>query len=140
MTILIAVVAAIIMLVALIFISNAIVYIPNDRVGIVERLWGAPSLTRGLIALNGEVGYQPQVLRGGLHYFFPFQYRVHKADLVTIPQGEMGYIFARDGRELVDGQTLGAIVDANVEDASAFLKAGGQKGPQRAIIREIRTS
>jgi uncharacterized membrane protein YqiK len=136
MTILIAVVAAIIMLVALIFISNAIVYIPNDRVGIVERLWGAPSLTRGLIALNGEVGYQPQVLRGGLHYFFPFQYRVHKADLVTIPQGEMGYIFARDGRELVDGQTLGAIVDANIEDASAFLKAGGQKGPQRAIIRE----
>jgi uncharacterized membrane protein YqiK len=136
MIILIAIAVAIVVLVILVFLSNAIVYIPNDRVGIVERLWGAPSLTRGLIALNGEVGYQPHVLRGGLHYFAPFQFRVHKADLVTIPQGEMGYIFARDGRELVDGQTLGAIVDASIEDVSGFLKAGGQKGPQRTIIRE----
>ena len=136
MTILIAVVAAIVVLAVLIALSNAIVYIPNDRVGIVERLWGAPSLTHGLIALNGEVGYQPQVLRGGLHYFFPFQYRVHKADLVTIPQGELGYVFARDGRELMDGQALGDIVDASVEDVAAFLRAGGQKGPQRVVIRE----
>jgi uncharacterized membrane protein YqiK len=136
MIVLIAVAVAIVVLIALVLISNVIVYIPNDRVGIVERLWGASSLSRGFIALKGEVGFQPQVLRGGIHYFFPFQYRVHKADLVTIPQGEIGYIFARDGRELVDGQTLGEIVDAGIEDVAAFLKAGGQKGPQRAIIRE----
>jgi uncharacterized membrane protein YqiK len=61
---------------------------------------------------------------------------VHKVDLVTIPQGEIGYIFARDGRELTDGQALGVLVDAGIEDVSAFLKAGGQKGPQRAIVRE----
>jgi uncharacterized membrane protein YqiK len=136
MIVLIAVAVAIVVLIALVLISNVIVYIPNDRVGIVERLWGASSLSRGFIALKGEVGFQPQVLRGGIHYFFPFQYRVHKAHLVTIPQGEIGYIFARDGRELVDGQTLGEIVDAGIEDVAAFLKAGGQKGPQRAIIRE----
>ena len=136
MIVLIAVAVAIVVLIALVLISNVIVYIPNDRVGIVERLWGASSLSRGFIALKGEVGFQPQVLRGGIHYFFPFQYRVHKADLVTIPQGEIGYIFARDGRELVDGQTLGEIVDAGIEDVAAFLKAGGQKGSQRAIIRE----
>ena len=136
MYLLIASAVTVVVLVILIFASNAIVYIPNDRVGIVERLWGAPSLTHGLIALKGEVGFQPQVLRGGLHYFFPFQFRVHKVDLVTIPQGEVGYIFARDGNELTDGQALGAIVDAGVEDAAAFLRAGGQKGPQRAILRE----
>jgi uncharacterized membrane protein YqiK len=136
MIILIAVGVSVVVLLLLTYISNAIVYIPNDRVGVVERLWGAPSLTQGLIALNGEVGYQPQVVRGGIHYFFPFQYRVHKVDLVTIPQGEIGYIFARDGRELMDGQALGTTVDAGIEDASAFLKAGGQKGPQRAIVRE----
>ena len=136
MTMLIALAVTVIMLAVLIRTSNIIVYIPNDRVGVVERLWGAPSLTRGLIALEGEVGFQPNVLRGGLHYFFPFQYRVHKVDLVTIPQGEIGYIFARDGHELVDGQTLGGIVDAGIEDVAAFLKAGGQKGPQRAILRE----
>lgn len=136
MTWLIAVAVAVVVLILLIALSRMIVYIPNDRVGVVERLWGAPSLTRGLIALNGEVGYQPHVLRGGLHYFFPFQYRVHKVDLVTIPQGELGYIFARDGKDLVDGQALGRNVETGIEDASAFLKAEGQKGPQRAILRE----
>ncbi len=104
---LIAVVGVIVVLVVLVLVSGALVYIPNDRVGIVERLWGAPSLSRGLIALKGEVGFQPQVLRGGIHYFFPFQFRVHRADLVTIPQGEIGYIFARDGRELVQPSLLG---------------------------------
>ncbi len=73
MIVLIAVAVAIIVLIALVLISNVIVYIPNDRVGIVERLWGASSLSRGFIALKGEVGFQPQVLRGGIHYFFPFQ-------------------------------------------------------------------
>ncbi|HEX7813991.1 SPFH domain-containing protein [Dyella sp.] len=136
MTWLIAIAAAVVVLIVLVFISNVIVYIPNDRVGVVERLWGAPSLVRGLIALNAEVGYQPRVLRGGLHYFAPFQYRVHKVELVTIPQGEIGYIFARDGEDLIDGQALGRNVEPGIEDAAAFLKAHGQKGPQRAILRE----
>jgi len=133
---LIATAAAVVVLALLVFAFNVIVYIPNDRVGIVERLWGAPSLSEGLIALKGEVGFQPQVLRGGLHYFFPFQYRVHKEDLVTIPQGEIGYVFARDGKDLVDGQALGRSVDGGIVDVAAFLRGGGQKGPQRAILRE----
>ncbi|AND70236.1 hypothetical protein ATSB10_27820 [Dyella thiooxydans] len=128
--------AAVVILALLVFASNVIVYIPNDRVGIVERLWGAPSLTEGLIALKGEVGFQPQVLRGGLHYFFPFQYRVHKEELVTIPQGEIGYVFARDGKDLADGQALGRSVDGGIVDVAAFLRGGGQKGPQRTILRE----
>jgi uncharacterized membrane protein YqiK len=136
MTWLVATSVSVAVLALLVYASRAIVYIPNDRVGIVERLWGAPSIARGLVALNGEVGYQPAVLRGGLHYFFPFQYRVHKAELVTIPQGEIGYIFARDGHDLLDGQALGRTVDTGVEDVAAFLKAGGQKGPQRMILRE----
>lgn len=133
---LISAAAAVVILALLVFASNVIVYIPNDRVGIVERLWGAPSLTEGLIALKGEVGFQPQVLRGGLHYFFPFQYRVHKEDLVTIPQGEIGYVFARDGKDLADGQALGRSVDGGIVDVAAFLRGGGQKGPQRTILRE----
>jgi uncharacterized membrane protein YqiK len=38
------------------------------------------------------------VLRGGWHFLMPFQYRVHRVSLVTIPQGKIGYVFARDGR------------------------------------------
>ena len=37
-------------------------YIPNDRVGIVEKLWSpSGSVTHGIIALNGEAGFQPEL-------------------------------------------------------------------------------
>jgi uncharacterized membrane protein YqiK len=113
-------------------------YIPNDRVGIVEKLWSpSGSVTHGIIALNGEAGFQPALLRGGWHVMMPFQYRLHKMSLVTIPQGKIGYIFARDGEPLPPTQTLASNVAANdFQDVAAFLRAGGQRGPQRKILRE----
>jgi uncharacterized membrane protein YqiK len=113
-------------------------YIPNDRVGIVEKLWSSSgSVKSGFIALNGEAGFQPELLRGGWHIFRPFQYRLHKMPLVTIPQGKIGYVFARDGSPLPPTQTLASNVAANdFQDVSAFLRAGGQRGPQRKILRE----
>ena len=113
-------------------------YIPNDRVGIVEKLWSpAGSVKHGFIALEGEAGFQPELLRGGWHLLMPFQYRLHKMPLVTIPQGKIGYVFARDGQPLPPTQTLASNVTANdFQDAAAFLRAGGQRGPQRKILRE----
>ncbi|WP_394834038.1 hypothetical protein LVJ94_46790 [Pendulispora rubella] len=112
--------------------------IPNNRVGIVEKRWSERgSVKQGLIALAGEAGFQPAVLRGGVHYLNPFQYRVHRVPLVTIPQGKIGYLFARDGEPLGPTQTLAnnALAD-DYQDAAAFLKNGGQRGPQRKILRE----
>ncbi len=129
---------AVVILAALIRVSGAIRYIGNTRVAIVERLWSPKgSLKGGLIALGGEAGFQPDVLRGGLHLFFPFQYRLHMAPLVTIPQGSIGYVFARDGAPLAADQALAANPGAtDFQDARSFLAARGQKGPQRKILRE----
>ena len=60
-------------------------YIPHNKVGIVEKFWShRGSLTEGrIVALNGEAGFQAELLRGGLHAgFFPWQYRIHKEPLV----------------------------------------------------------
>jgi len=113
-------------------------YIPNDRVGIVEKLWSTSgSVKSGIIALQGEAGFQPDLLRGGWHVMMPFQYRLHKMSLVTIPQGKIGYVFSRDGQPLPSTQTLASNVTANdFQDVTAFLRAGGQRGPQRKILRE----
>jgi len=113
-------------------------YIPNNRVGIVEKRWSnRGSIKSGFIALNGEAGFQPDLLRGGIHFLAPFQYAVHRASLVTIPQGKMGYIFARDGEQLSPTQTLAAnAVVKDFQDVTAFLTKGGQRGPQRMILRE----
>jgi uncharacterized membrane protein YqiK len=118
--------------------TRSVRYIPNNRVGIVEKLWSRRgSVPDGLIALHSEAGYQPDVLRGGLHFFRPFQYRIHDVPLVTIPQGQIGYVFARDGSPLPPTQTLARFpVDADYGDVRAFLTGGGQRGPQRRILRE----
>jgi len=123
---------------ALIVVLLTFRYIPNDRVGIVEKLWSpSGSVSRGIIALNGEAGFQPALLRGGWHVLMPFQYRLHKMPLVTIPQGKIGCVFARDGVPLEPTQTLASNVAAHdFQDVAAFMHADGQRGPQRKILRE----
>jgi uncharacterized membrane protein YqiK len=124
-------------------------YIPNNRVGIVEKLWsGRGSVAEGrIMALSGEAGFQADLLRGGLHFgYWVWQYRIHKVGLVTVPQGKIGYIYSRDGEPLPPSQTLGRVVDCNnFQDARTFLLGEGktedadrlgQRGRQRAILRE----
>jgi uncharacterized membrane protein YqiK len=114
-------------------------YIPNDRIGLIEKYWAVRGSVRSgrIIAVNGEAGYQVDILRGGVHFFLgKWQYRIHKVPLVTIPQGKIGYVYARDGDPLEPGQTMAHVVDCNhFQDARAFL-ASGQRGRQRAILRE----
>lgn len=118
-------------------ILSGIRFIPNNRIGIIEKRFGTRSVKSGFIALHGEAGYQPDVLRGGLHYLMPIQYKVHIAPLVTITQGKIGYIFARDGEPLSAMQVLASNVTASdFQDVTHFLTHGGQRGPQRQILRE----
>ena len=130
--------------------------IPNNCVGVVEKLWSAEgSVPEGhILALNGEAGFQADLLRGGVHFgFWRWQYRVHVCPLVTVPQGKIGYVYARDGLPLPPSQTLGNVVESNnFQDARAFLvgqvsnlsdkrQVGnlphiGRRGRQLAILRE----
>ena len=132
--------AAVIALLVLIRISGVFRYIPNNQVGIVEKLWSPKgSVASGFIALNGEAGFEPEVLRGGLHILVPFTYRIHRSDLVTVGQGRIAYVFARDGAALAPSQVLAANESdetSDFQDARKFLTGGGQKGPQRKILRE----
>lgn len=124
-------------------------YIPHHCVGVVEKLWSAKGSVREgqILALHGEAGYQSELLRGGLHFgWWRWQYRIHRARLVTVPQGKIGYVYARDGEPLSAGQTLARVVACNqFQDARAFLDPAhtlekaqprGQRGRQRDILRE----
>ena len=67
---------------------------------------------------------------------------------MSIPEGKIGYVFARDGEPLPPSQTLARVIDCNnFQDARGFLglksptdattgRIAGQKGRQRAILRE----
>ncbi|CAB3796407.1 SPFH domain-containing protein [Paraburkholderia caffeinilytica] len=121
-----------------IWVAGVIRYIPNDRIGVVEKLWSTSgSVQAGLLALHGEAGFQPELRRGGFHFFTPFQYRVHIHPMVSVTQGKIGYVFARDGIDLPAGQTLAENSRvADFRDVRAFLEGDGQKGPQRKVLRE----
>ena len=113
--------------------------INSNEVAVVEKWWSLKgSLKDSIIALNGEAGYAPGLLRGGIHFKSVLMYKIHKYPLITIPQGQIAYLFARDGAPLSPVQTLGRIVPEanNFQDVSGFLKNGGQRGPQRGILRE----
>ncbi len=139
---------ALVLLAALLLLAAwlTVRYIPNQQAGVVEKLWSKQgSVPEGrIIALDGEAGFQADLLRGGLHFgLWRWQYRVHKVPLVTIPQGKIGYVYARDGEPLPPSQTLGRVVECNnFQDARAFLGEDGtdaprgQRGRQRAILRE----
>jgi uncharacterized membrane protein YqiK len=120
-------------------------YIPNDAVGVVEKLWSlSGSVPEGqIMASTGEAGFHADLLRGGIHFgLWRWQYVIHKMRLVTIPQGKIGYVYARDGEPLPPSQTLARVVQSNhFQDARAFLgepgsSNRGQRGRQRAILRE----
>ena len=55
--------------IVILILLSGIRAIPNTRIGIVEKRFSPKgSVKSGFIALNGEAGFQPNVLRGGLHY------------------------------------------------------------------------
>ena len=115
-------------------------YIPHNKVGIIEKFWSFKGCLTGgkIIACDGEAGFQVELLRGGLHFgLFPWQFRIHKEPLVMIAESKIGYVYARDGAPLPPTQTLGREADSNsFQDARGFLMSRGQRGRQRAILRE----
>lgn len=133
------IVGGIFLLYLLIFQILGLRIIKSSEVAVVEKWWSIHgSLKDSIIALHAEAGYSPDLLRGGIHFRSTLMYRIHRYPLITIPQGQIAYIFSKDGVPLSPTQTLGRIVAEanNFQDVRGFLQNGGQKGPQRGILRE----
>lgn len=135
----ISIIGILILLYLLIFKILGLRVIRSDEMAVVEKWWSLKgSLKDSIIALNGEAGYAPDLLRGGIHFRTVLMYKIHKYPLITIPQGQIAYVFAKDGTPLAPSQTLGKIIPEanNFQNIQGFLKNGGQRGPQRGILRE----
>ncbi|MCQ9641354.1 SPFH domain-containing protein [Chryseobacterium sp. WG14] len=117
-----------------------LVIVPEDKIGLVTKkfvLLGKQELPEGrIIATNGEAGFQAQTLAPGIYFWkWIWQYSIHFQSFTIVPTGQIGLILARDGHELETGRILGRKVECDsFQDAEAFLKNGGRKGRQTAII------
>jgi len=117
------------------------VIVPEDKIGLVTKkfvLFGTDkSLPDGrIIATKGEAGFQAQTLAPGLYWGkWIWQYAIDMSPFTIIPEGKIGLVLSKDGKEIPTGRILARKVDSdNFQDASAFLNNGGQKGRQTAFI------
>ncbi len=124
-----------------IFRLLGIIIVPEDRIGLVTKkfvLFGdKKSLPEGRIfATEGEAGYQAKPLAPGIYFWYwIWQFDIELRPLTVIPTGKIGLVLAKDGKELETGWILARKIECDgFQDAEAFLKNGGRKGRQTAII------
>jgi len=117
------------------------VIVPEDRIGLVTKkfvLFGEDkSLPDSrIVATKGEAGFQAQTLAPGLYWMkWIWQYSIDMTPFTIIPEGRVGLVLSKDGREIPTGHILARKVPCdNFQDAAAFLDNGGQKGRQTAFI------
>jgi uncharacterized membrane protein YqiK len=117
------------------------VIVPEDKIGLVTKkfvLFGADkSLPDSrIIATKGEAGFQAQTLAPGLYWSkWIWQYSIEMTSFTIIPEGKIGLVLSKDGKEIPTGRILARKVESdNFQDATSFLDNGGQKGRQTAFI------
>jgi len=89
------------------------------------------------VAVNGEPGYQAEILSPGWQFKMPGMYRIFKFPIITIKAGKIGIVHALEGKNKEDGRNFPPSVECNkFEDAKAFLNNGGYKGTQLDVLTE----
>jgi uncharacterized membrane protein YqiK len=111
--------------------------ISEDESGLVIKKFGAALPPGRLIALEGEAGYQADLLPPGWHFgLWRWKYRVERVPMLSVRSGEIALVVAADGTAIPGDRILGHEVDSDdFQNARAFLENGGEKGRQVAFLR-----
>jgi uncharacterized membrane protein YqiK len=131
-----AFVALILLIIFLVIIRRIFVNVDAREIAIKERRYFGAKMPPGrVVATEGEVGIQADVLKPGLHLIkFPFERVVRKVPLIDIGADEMGIIEAVDGEPMPPGRIFAPDraqnAHNNFQDPIAFIKRGGVKGIQ----------
>jgi uncharacterized membrane protein YqiK len=126
-----------ILVIVILVIMLSITVIGPAEIGLVTKKLGFKALDEGNpIALNGEAGYQADLLMPGLRFKLWPVYGVKKYPWVQVPAGEIGVVIAQVGGPLPIGTKSGIYkpVFGNFADVRTFLENGGQKGVQRPVL------
>ena len=124
------------LIVLLIILRRILVNVGAREIAIKERRYLGAKMPPGrVVATEGEVGIQADVLKPGLHLIkFPFEKVVRKVPLIEIGADELGVVEAIDGEPMPPGRifALDRAQNAhnNFQDPIAFIKQGGVKGIQ----------
>ncbi|MGB8510122.1 MAG: SPFH domain-containing protein [Pyrinomonadaceae bacterium] len=130
------VVGIILLVIVAIVLSKVLVNVGAREIAIKERRYFGAKMPPGrVVATEGEVGIQADVLKPGLHFIrYPFERVVRKVPLIEIGADELGVIEAIDGEPMSPGRIFAPDraenAHNNFQDPIAFIKRGGVKGIQ----------
>ncbi len=128
--------AFVLLIIFLVIVNRIFVNVGAREIAIKERRYLGAKMPPGrVVATEGEVGIQADVLKPGLHLIkFPFEKVVRKVPLIEIGADEMGVIEAVDGEPMPPGRIFAPDraqnAHNNFQDPIAFIKQGGVKGIQ----------
>jgi len=128
--------AFVLLIIFLVIVTRIFVNVGAREIAIKERRYVGAKMPPGrVVATEGEVGIQADVLKPGLHLIkFPFEKVVRKVPLIEIGADEMGIIEAIDGEPMPPGRIFAPDraqnAHNNFQDPIAFIKQGGVKGIQ----------
>jgi uncharacterized membrane protein YqiK len=112
--------------------------IPNGRL-LAQQVAGHDKFENGQAFLNngGQKGPQIDILLPGTYRVNRDLFKVEVQDATVVPANKVGLITARDGSPLPEAEYVAKPVTghADFQDASKFLAAGGQRGPQFDVLR-----
>jgi uncharacterized membrane protein YqiK len=130
------IVAFVVFVLLLIILRRILVNVGGREIAIKERRYLGAKMPPGrVVATEGEVGIQADVLKPGLHLIkWPFEKVIRKFPLIEIGADEMGIIEAIDGEPMPPGGIFAPDraqnAHNNFQDPIAFIKRGGVKGIQ----------
>ena len=107
------------------------------QVGLVTKRFSLRKLSGdNPVALNGEAGYQADLLMPGWRWKFWVVYRVDKHPWVQVPAGQIGVVIAQIGQPVPIGAKSAVYKNefGVFADLRQFLEKGGQKGVQRPVL------
>ena len=129
-------VGGILFIVLVVLLSSVLVNVGAKEIAIKERRYLGAKMPPGrVVATEGEVGIQADVLKPGLHLIkWPSEKVVRKVPLIEIGADEMGVVEAVDGEPMQAGSIFAPDraqnAHNNFQDPIAFIKQGGVKGIQ----------
>ncbi len=134
-----AVLALVVFVVSVVF--SSVRFVGQSNVGIVVKNAMGANLAPGkIIATEGEMGPQAEILPPGWHFgYWPVIYDVANARIIQIPEGAVGLITTTDGKPMPTGDIYAP--QWTEEEFQGMLIAehflgdgGGFKGPQASVL------
>ncbi|HVF54629.1 MAG TPA: SPFH domain-containing protein [Pyrinomonadaceae bacterium] len=130
------VVGVILLIILFMILARVLVNVGAREIAIKERRYLGAKMPPGrVVATEGEVGIQADVLKPGLHFIkWPFESVVRKVPLIEVGAEELGVVEAVDGEPMPAGRIFAPDraqnAHNNFQDPIAFIKRGGVKGIQ----------